>query len=89
MFIEIGENSQIVQLVSLWEAWGDALGFPKCCIDNFVMNNDREWWIPYMHTTPFCGTGLITCPKCSTRVVEVMAHIQANRQPHFAPFPDE
>lgn len=44
-----------------WYYWGKYLGYPNCCIDFFVENAGKDWWMNkiYPKGFKFRGTGFI------------------------------
>lgn len=52
----------------LYRTWGEYLGYPQCCIEDFVTRvvYRKEMCPDYMSTSPFYRSGFIPCEDCHT-----------------------
>lgn len=71
---------------------GTWLGYPKCCIDDFIYRFGTYCPSTAQTKRPLHGTGFVPCPICSATYTdeELIAKINANRQcptpfPHASP----
>lgn len=63
-----------------WRDWGRKLGYPECCIEAFIKEEQH-------HFNIFTGTGFLPCKDCNKKDPrEVLKYIDSHRQIGL-PFP--
>lgn len=74
-----------------WYYWGKYLGYPNCCIDFFVQNAGKDWWMNkiYPKGFKFKGSGYIPCKSCNKLPEEQIIKRINYRRKASVPFPQE
>lgn len=74
-----------------WKRWGQYYGFPECCIEFFLKNAHKDYWMYKMYPkgSKFQGTGYIPCKQCNKLTEqEIMKRINYRRKA-LTKFPEE
>ena len=74
-----------------WYYWGKYLGYPQCCIDFFVQNAGKDWWMNkiYPKGFKFKGSGYIPCKSCNKLPEEQIIKRINYRRKASVPFPQD
>lgn len=60
------KNSKTITGHLRYRLLGKFFGFPKCCIEEFVIKSKPNFW--FLYKREFCGNGFIPCDKCVERI---------------------
>lgn len=74
-------------MISQWIKWGNAFGYPTCCITEFVQRCRRG--VVLYEKRKFYGTGYVPCKNCNAKTeFELLNYIQTHRT-FPKPFPQD
>lgn len=76
----------------IWQENGKEFGYPQCCIDDFCGRTFFSEADENQQKVGENGFGFIPCPEHAKQIVEGTIKIESlikNRNPDFAPFPNE
>jgi hypothetical protein len=73
-----------------WSITGVFLGYPPCCIHQFVIGDYTQWRDEWRHKKlPLSNSGYIPCCSCAARSEEDLTQAIAKRRIFSIPFPDD
>ena len=72
--------------IRVWEDNGLMCGFPRCCINHFILTATNKRM--KVRDSKWDGTGYVPCPECAELpMLTIQGRINSNRYPEFPPFP--